>query len=56
MLRPPAQIQGGVIHALGSHLGCLTAKRTLGHGLRMRDKGKNSAASVAIRFHGVSAA
>lgn len=29
---PPAQIPAGVIHAPGSHLGCLTAKRTLGHG------------------------
>jgi len=29
---PPAQIPAGVIHAPGSHLGCLTAKRTLGQG------------------------
>ncbi len=29
---PPAQIPAGAIHAPGSHLGCLTEKRTLGHG------------------------
>lgn len=29
---PPAQIRAGPIRALGSYLGCLTAKRTLGHG------------------------
>jgi polygalacturonase len=29
---PPAQIPAGAIRAPGSHLGCLTAKRTLGHG------------------------
>jgi hypothetical protein len=29
---PPAQIPAGGIPAPGSHLGCLTAKRTLGHG------------------------
>jgi hypothetical protein len=30
--RPPAQIPAGVIHAPGSHLGCVTAKRARGHG------------------------
>jgi len=29
---PPAQIPAGVIHALGSYLGCVTAKRCSGHG------------------------
>ena len=29
---PPAQIPAGVIHAPGSHLGYLTAKRSLGQG------------------------
>jgi hypothetical protein len=29
---PPAQIRAGPIRALGSYLGCLTAKRTLGQG------------------------
>src|SRR5476651_761904 len=29
---PPAQIRANPIRALGSYLGCLTAKRTLGHG------------------------
>ena len=29
---PPAQNRAGPIRALGSHLGCLTAKRTLGQG------------------------
>ena len=31
-LAPPAQIRTGPIRAYGSHLGCLTAKRTLGQG------------------------
>ena len=29
---PPGQIPAGPIRALGSYLGCLTAKRTLGQG------------------------
>jgi hypothetical protein len=29
---PPAQIPAGAIHALGSHLGCLTSKRASGQG------------------------
>jgi hypothetical protein len=29
---PPAQIRTGPIRAYGSYLGCLTAKRWLGHG------------------------
>ena len=29
---PPAQIRAGPIRALGSYLGCLTAKRVLGEG------------------------
>ena len=29
---PPAQIPACAIHALGSYLGCLTAKRSHGHG------------------------
>ena len=29
---PPAQIRAGPIRALGSYLGCLTAKRTEGQG------------------------
>jgi hypothetical protein len=29
---PPAQIRASAIHALGSHLGCLTSKRCVGHG------------------------
>ena len=29
---PPAQIRTGPIKAYGSHLGCVTAKRMLGHG------------------------
>ena len=35
--RPPAQNRAGPIRALGSHFGCLTAKRSLGHGCRIRD-------------------
>ena len=29
---PPAQIPASPIRALGSYLGCLTVKRTFGHG------------------------
>lgn len=29
---PPAQIPASAIHALGSHLGCLTSKRASGQG------------------------
>jgi hypothetical protein len=46
---PPAQIRASGIPALGSYLGCLTAKRTLGHGWRTRGLGRNSSASFAIR-------
>src|SRR5213082_735442 len=45
---PPAQIRASPIRALGSYLGCLTAKRTLGQGCRIRGLGRNSSASFAI--------
>ena len=38
---PAAQIRAGAIHALGSNLGCLTAKRSLGQGCRMRGIGSH---------------
>src|ERR1700730_13067635 len=34
-----------------SYLGCLTAKRTLGQGCRIRGGGRNSSASFVIRVH-----
>ncbi len=48
---PPAQIRAGPIQAPGSHLGCLTADRTFGHGCRIRGFGRNSSASPAVRSH-----
>ena len=36
----PAQFHAGGFPARGSYLGCLTAKRTLGHGWRLRGLGR----------------
>src|SRR5271165_498596 len=44
---PPAQNRTCGFPAYGSHLGCLTAKRTLGHGWRVRGLGSQSSASLA---------
>src|ERR1019366_595855 len=48
---PPAQIPAGGIPAPGSHLGCLTAKRLLGHGCVMRGFGSHRFCSTVIRCH-----
>src|SRR6202022_527059 len=48
---PPGQFRASPIRALGSYLGCLTAKRTLGQGCRIRGWGRNSSASFVIRVH-----
>src|SRR5438874_12701948 len=48
---PPAQNRTCGFPAYGSHLGCLTAKRSLGQGWRMRGLGRKSAASASTRFH-----
>ena len=48
---PPGQIRTSGIPASGSYLGCLTAKRTLGQGWRMRGDGSQSPISFAMRFH-----
>jgi hypothetical protein len=48
---PPAQIRTCDSPAYGSHLGCLTAKRTFGQGCRIRGLGSHSSASWAIRSH-----
>ena len=45
---PPAQIRTCGLPAYGSHLGCLTAKRSLGQGWRTRGVGRKSAASCSI--------
>src|SRR5215472_17633795 len=37
--------------AYGSHLGCVTAKRSLGQGWRMRGFGRKASASFSTRFH-----
>src|SRR5689334_7179217 len=51
---PPAQIRTCGLPAYGSYLGCLTAKRTLGQGCRIRGLGSHSSASRVIRSHVVS--
>jgi len=48
---PPAQIRRSGLPAYGSYLGCLTAKRTLGQGCRVRGLGSHSSANWAIRSH-----
>jgi hypothetical protein len=52
---PPAQNRAGPTQALGSHLGCLTAKRSLGQGWRIRGRGSQSPANFPVRLpaHGV---
>src|SRR6202035_2528128 len=47
---PPGQFRASPIRALGSYLGCLTAKRTLGQGCRIRGGGRNSSASLNIEY------
>jgi hypothetical protein len=51
--KPPAQIPAGAIHAPGSHLGYLAAKRTPGQGCRTRGNGNHASAMRAIRSHRV---
>ena len=46
---PPAQNRASPTQALGSHLGCLTAKRSLGQGWRIRGRGSQSFTSFPIR-------
>src|SRR3954463_16268850 len=41
---PPAQIRTSGLPAYGSYFGCLTAKRTLGQGCRIRGLGSHSSA------------
>ena len=48
---PPAQIRTCRIPAYGSYLGCLTAKRSLGQGWRIRGFGSQSSANFPIRAH-----
>ena len=48
---PPAQIRTCGLPAYGSYLGCLTAKRMLGQGCRIRGLGSHASASWAIRSH-----
>src|SRR6266481_4937584 len=51
----PAQNRTGPIRAYGSHLGCLTAKRWLGQGCRIRGLGSQSFTSLLIRSQVISA-
>ena len=46
---PPAQIPAGATNAPGSHLGCLTANRSDGHGWRTRGAGSHRFPSCVIR-------
>jgi hypothetical protein len=48
-LAPPAQNRTCGFPAYGSHLGCVTAKRSLGQGCRMIGSGSQSFASCVIR-------
>src|SRR6202011_5781735 len=48
---PPGQFRASPIRALGSYLGCLTAKRTLAQGCRTRGGGGTSSASFVMRVH-----
>src|SRR5215475_13905709 len=50
-LAPPAQIRTCSFPAYGSHLGCVTAKRSLGQGWRMIGFGRKSSANFVIRAH-----
>src|ERR1700722_13879775 len=52
--RPPAQIRTGGIPAYGSHLGCLTRKRSDGHGWRILGGGSHSRARLSILSHVVT--
>jgi hypothetical protein len=45
---PPAQIRASPIQALGSHLGYLPKKRSLGQGCKMRTFGNRLEANLAI--------
>ena len=47
--RPPAHIPASPIRALGSYLGCVTAKRTSGQGRRMRGLGSQCPDICAMR-------
>jgi hypothetical protein len=46
---PPAQIRTGPIKASGSYRGCLTRKRSSGHGWRTVGIGRYLAATIFIR-------
>ena len=48
---PPAQIRTCSFPAYGSYLGCMTAKRSRGHGWRILGLGSQSAASFSILCH-----
>src|SRR5215472_22137 len=54
-LAPPAQIRTCDFPAYGSHLGCVTAKRSLGQGWRMIGFGRKSSANFVIRAHVIRA-
>src|SRR3984885_738419 len=54
LLNPPAQIRTGGLPAYGSHLGCLTRKRSDGHGWRILGGGSHSRARLSILFHVVT--
>jgi len=47
----PGFVQTALKTACNSNLGCLTEKRTLGQGWRIRGRGRNSSASFVIRVH-----
>src|SRR5580658_1697740 len=51
---PPAQNRTSGIPAYGSHLGCLTRKRSDGHGWRILGGGSHSRARLSILFHVVT--
>src|SRR4051812_11083291 len=48
---PPAQIRTCGFPAYGSHLGCLTANRSDGHGCRILGLGSQALAISRIRCH-----
>src|ERR1700758_2782199 len=50
-LAPPAQNRTRSFPAYGSHLGCVTAKRSLGQGWRMVGFGSQSSTNCVIRAH-----
>ena len=50
---PPAQIRAGPINALGSYLGCLTAKRAFGPRVEDARRGEPRSMTRRIRSHGI---